>query len=406
MLNEEEIDKPKKRWWKFEIKSLQPVEQPKNFWYLQKEDIFPCGAMFLMTLFVFAMSIIFNDIYAPLCYWDGPNYLYAAKSLYNVPVDNPWGKYLSYPQYYLACHLPGYPLAIRAISIFFFNIIPFGYAVSIFIIPVLLVYMFRRVLVLFDCVEDTEWTAMLFSVIPLRFIIYHSVGASEPFFMLMASLAIIFFKLNETKKMCLCVSACLMTRVEGLIVWGTIGLCCLLVFDIKRAFCTGLCLITFGLIILFHRGKFGYWNAYLKYNQGNQKMINKMLFQELIRTSKYSWNDMMYESDLYLSIPFLISILCCYSRCIPYAIHGTAYFIFISFINHLDVMRYSLPGIAPAILIGLDPFFSSKSFKATAKISLPILVALGVFYATCQIGSNRAPYFFYKEIIDSPTYYY
>jgi hypothetical protein len=396
----------KKKWWEFEIESLKTVEQPKDFWMVKIEDAVPCFLMFLISAFIWIVTILSSDFFAPMSYWDGPNYLYASMTLYNVPENNPWTVYLSFPQYYLACHLPGYPLAIRLISTFFWNFSLAGYSVAIFLIPVLFVYVFRRLLVLYNCVRCPEWTATLISILPIRFMIYHSVGASEPLFMLFTALSLIFFKLGKTPLMCLCVSACLITRVEGLIVWGTLGLCCLLNFDIKKAFCVGLCLISSGALILFHYLKFGYWDAYLKFNQGNQNILLKIPFDELITHSRSWGNDVMYVSVIYLFIPFVVSVLCCYTSCVPYAIQGTAYIIFVSLLFHLDLMRYSIPGIAPALLIGLDPLFSSKAFRSTAIVSLMIIIIIGVSYSALQIASNRAPYFFFEEIIKSKIHYF
>ena len=134
-------------------------------------------------------------------------------------------------------------------------------------------------------------------------------------------------------------------------------------------------------------------------------MITNYFFEEFVAFSKFD-SEYDLELYLYLFLPFLVGILCCYTKCIPYAIHGTAYLLFVSIIHHNDIMRYSLPALAPAILIGLDPLFSSHAFKATAKVSLPIILVLGVVYATNQINDNKASLFFFKKVLNTKMRYY
>jgi len=47
-------------------------------------------------------------------FWDGPNYLTIARTLYDVKPDNPLLAYVHEPRYFLV-HLPMYPLAVRAL---------------------------------------------------------------------------------------------------------------------------------------------------------------------------------------------------------------------------------------------------------------------------------------------------
>ena len=402
---QEEKKKEKFKWPPFDIKILKPVKMPERFWHFQEEDLYPISLCVFISFLIWVSCAIFVSLIAPLSYWDGPNYLYAAITLYNIPEKNPWTQYLSYPQSYFACHLPGYPLVIRLISLIFFNLIPIGYSASIVFIPCAFLFVFRRVLILYDCVKYPTLSATLSAILPLRFVIYHSTGASEPLFLLYTALGMIFFKTDNVFLLCLSICGCCITRVEGLIVWGTFGLCYLLRFDIKRAFCVGLCLLSFGFIILFHYFKFGEYDAYIKFNQGQQRIIASRIFDELRYSARWGWSPVQFESVLTLYIPFLTAILMCYTNHLPYAILGTAYFIFVSFLNHLDIYRYSIPGFLPTLIIGLDPFFSSKQFRTASPIILTFLIIFAVYHATNQIANNGAPEFFMTDVISERTRY-
>ena len=412
--NEEETKKTffnfkfkfKFKWPPWDLEILKPVKPPKSFWHLNSEDLRPIGLMLFSIVAIWVFCAIFSTPTAPMDYWDGPNYLYAAITLYNIPKNNPWTIYFSYPQSYFACHLPGYPILIRIISTFVFNCFQFGYIITIILVPLLFVYVFRRLLIIYKCVKDPTWSATLLAIFPIRFVIYHSTGASEPLFMLLIALGMIFFKIEKPLQLCLCICGCCITRVEGIIVWGTFGLCYLLRFDIKKAFYVGCCLISFGLLILFHYIKFGEYDAYLKFNQGQQRIISRRFFDEMRFSPKWGWSPLQFESIIPLYIPFFFGIFLCYTNHLPYAILGTAYFIFISILNHLDIYRYALPGFLPTLIIGFDSLFSSKQFRIMSPIIISLILSFEVFYATNQINCNRAPDFFMADVYKEPTHYF
>ncbi len=47
-----------------------------------------------------------GDASIPVRYWDGPNYLYVAKTLYDIPPDHPLLAYENPPAYIYVCPLP------------------------------------------------------------------------------------------------------------------------------------------------------------------------------------------------------------------------------------------------------------------------------------------------------------
>ena len=69
------------------------------------------GGSFLVYLpFLGRMETVYR-------FWDGPNYLTVARTLYAVRPDNPLLRYVQTPTYFLT-HLPLYPLLVRAFSFF------------------------------------------------------------------------------------------------------------------------------------------------------------------------------------------------------------------------------------------------------------------------------------------------
>jgi hypothetical protein len=106
-----------------------------------------------------------------------------------------------------------------------FNNFLLGTHVAILAISLLLAYAFRRVLSIYDAVRYPARAAAALSLLPLRLVPYHTAAASEPLFLLFVCLAFIFFRTNSMFFLFISLAGACITRVEGLALWGTIGLC-------------------------------------------------------------------------------------------------------------------------------------------------------------------------------------
>ena len=71
----------------------------------------------LLAVSVSSLAFLFftGDWQHLVRYWDGPNYLYVAKTLYNIPANHPFTPYKTTAAYF-ACHLPLYPMLIKTFS--------------------------------------------------------------------------------------------------------------------------------------------------------------------------------------------------------------------------------------------------------------------------------------------------
>ena len=122
--------------------------------------------LILITL-IAALALYFpfrNNISVLTRYWDGPNYMYVAKTLYSIPENNPLSFY-GIPPSYFSCHLPFYPLLIRFMS--FFS----GYEIGMLLVSIIssiylsvIFYLFVKELKL---VEQPFWAAILLLFLPL-----------------------------------------------------------------------------------------------------------------------------------------------------------------------------------------------------------------------------------------------
>ncbi|OHS98614.1 hypothetical protein TRFO_34986 [Tritrichomonas foetus] len=411
LLNHQNSDGEKEKPPKFFEKifpNLAPTQTlPQNFWKLDRHDLINIFLMTAMIVISWISSFSLSNFYSVISYWDGPNYIYASMCLYNVPPDNLWTIYFKYPPSYFACHLPGFPLAIRLASTLFLNNFALGAHAAILIISCLLTYVFRRLLIIYNCSNDPAFVSTLLTIFPLRLSIYHTVGASEPLFLLFVCLAFIFFKTNQMVPLCLSISGACITRIEGLAIFGTIGLCYLFRFDILRAISVSTCILAPASLLLLHHLKFNDYLAYLHFNQGHQGLIKFPPFHEIFGQFKGGASNIVYlNSTLSLYIPFFIGTVLLYFVSVPFAIFSTVYTIYVSLLFHLDIFRYAIPGYVFALFVGFDPIISSPAFKRAMIYFVPFFVPFLLYHTSNQIRSNAAPSWFTQQVLNSKVSYF
>lgn len=401
LLQTESEDKsnPPKCWKKY-LPGLDALETvPKNLWKPDWDDFEICKYVILSNMFICVLSLASGSLFGPLAYWDGPMYVYVARTLYNIPYSGPDSHLFKRPPHYFACHLPGYPLLIRILSMICFKQYWLGELLSIFVGAILVTYVFRRLLIVYDCVQDPVFTTKISLIIPLRFCLYKGVGASEPLYISYCYLALIFFKTDQLILMLLSIWGACITRIEGLSIVGTIGLCYLLKLDIFRAAFTGLGFLATTGIAYLHHVKFGNYKAYIDYNSGVQELI-KYPFHHLFDIFQLEQQPFKSHLLMYLFVPFLAGTLLLFTISVPFGIFSTVYIIYYSSLEHQDLARYCLPGFLLAILIGFDSIIGSAIFKTRLEIMrIPVFFIAALYFVT-NLGSNRAEDKFFMKICD------
>lgn len=380
--------------------SLYPLEEiPKDLWSLDLHDKQNFACLLITIILVWFASLSSGEIGSFMGYWDGPNYVYAAKSLYNIPSDYPWKREFGYQPSYFACHLPGFPLIISFFATITFNNYWIGDMLAIITCSLLCSYAFRRLLIVYNAVSKPHWTALLFTWLPLRFIVYKSVGASEPLYSFYVYMSLICFKINNKILMLFSLWGACITRIEGLSIVGTIGLSYLLRLDIIGAIITSFGFLATASMFYLHHIKFGDWKSYFKFNQGRQKLLHFPFFSLVYDSNSVNKIPRVFKVfDLFL--PMLTGTLIIYTISIPIAIFCTVYILYVSSLNHMDTFRYALPAYTLTLLIGFDMIWSSKKFKQAAPFLSIIYSVFAVFYVVGQVVTNRCDRDFLKDIMN------
>ncbi|OHT02604.1 hypothetical protein TRFO_07016 [Tritrichomonas foetus] len=392
MLNNEEVCE------KSIYDSLTPSKTyTHHLWKIDKIDQFSFSIYLIMLLISWIFTFLNGDFISPLAYWDGPNYVYVAKTLYNIPENNPWKREFNYPAYYFACHLPGFPIIIKLFAFLTFNCYWLGDIIAIIFCSFLSLYVFRRLLIVYDCVNDPKWTCLIFLCIPLRNCLYRLVGASEPLFISLCYLALIFYKIDKKLFMLLSLIGACFTRIEGLAIVGTIGLCYLLRLDFIGAIITSLSFSVHIFLLYLHQIKFGTYKAYFIFNQG---LIKFKPFYALIENSKNFQSIQYLFPILHLHVLMIFGCLVLFATSIPLAIFSTVYLIYNSMLFHIDVYRYALPGYILCILVGFDAIWSHPTFKKYFYIPLFFYLLSSIGYFIGQICTNRSSAEFLYDVMN------
>lgn len=135
----------------------------------------------------------FNTIYRN---FDGLEYVIIAKSFYNSQALATLPQ--SLPANYFASHFPGYSILINFFAPFLGNLKSMLF-VSL-ISTILAAWVFYFLVKNFKLSSQPLFLSLLFLVLPARWAIVHSVGSSEPTFILFIVAAIYFFmKFEESK---------------------------------------------------------------------------------------------------------------------------------------------------------------------------------------------------------------
>ena len=189
--------------------------------------------------------------------------------------------------------------------------------------------------------------------------------------------------------------ACL-TRIEGLALVGTIGLCYLMKFDIFGAFVTSLSFLVHVFLLYLHQIKFGTYKAYFLFNQN---LIQLIPFKYLIVKTKSDFCDLYAKFLLHLVM--FGGILILFRISLPLAIFSGVYLIYTSMLNHHDIYRYILPGYILALLIGYDQILSNSQIKKNSIVLFFFVLITTCSYSISHLLTNISGPDFLKEVMNS-----
>jgi hypothetical protein len=307
-------------------------------------------------------------------HFDGPFYMAVAKTLYASSGDFRFLPEELGPPSYLATHLPLYPLLIRALTLLTWGRYPEAMLLATLVSSIAAAVLFLRLMEEWHLVRSPLFTAVLFGVFPPRFLVYHTVGASEPLFLALVFAA--FLALGRGRRLAVLgfVLLAALTRIVGLLLIPVFACSFLLRGDKKGA--ALMPLASFGLLALFlvYRERYGDFFAYFTWNQAHEHLLSAIPFAKF-RGNAGVGDFQRAEYGLWTYALYGLGTLLLWPRRELF-LYAASFFTFTCFVAHLDVARYMIP-IAPfALLVAWDPILSRRE----ARLFLPFLVVLDAIY--------------------------
>ena len=351
----------------------------------------------IISLVFLLVSIIFYGYYCffvptkfyPIFHnWDGPSYVVIAKSFYNVEIISQINNQGVKPIFF-AAHFPLYPVFIRLFSFM-------GYSQSMVFVSQLFSLLFI-IAFYFLGLQLKLKNPLILSIVaifltPRWFIVSH-VGSSEPLFLFLLTLCLIFISKKNYWLAAIFAFLAQLTRAQSILIFVGIGFYVLYELFTKKQKLGDLVktyfpfvLIPLGLILVFliYLVQFGNFFAFFT----AMSEFKHLQFPPFAVFSHFNpivsgWKEIyIYEYFIYL-IAFIHLISKPKMRI--YGFIFLAFYIPILFLIHEDISRYSLP-LLPFVFIIFDKFFTSKKTLITLAILLPAIFAFSINYTLLNLS--------------------
>lgn len=342
-----------------------------NVYLSSRSGYFILALLTVITSLIFYLPFLLdgkmNIVYG---YWDGPNYAFLAKSLYNVAPDHPLSPYTK-PEYF-AAHLPLYPLSIRLFAFM-------GHNNAMLFCSVL--YTVLATLTLFQLLRETRvvkspfWSALISLFLPARYLIYHNVGATEAPFIFFTCASMLAYLRGHYALAFALGGLSGITRITGILIGGAYFFA--LLWERKWKYIPLLGLVGLPLLLTFTYYHFHYGNffAYFGVNLSESNSLIKARPFSLFRV--YSHNGDSHSAEFYLAMyaVYGAGVAALWHKQKVFFFYAAVTYIFSIFIFHQDLARYFIP-IAPfALVVAYDDILSKPA----------VMLAAVPFAALCYI---------------------
>lgn len=336
----------------------------------------------------------FNTIYRN---FDGIEYITIAKTFYDPQKISQIP--LSLPTSYYASHFPGYAIIINFFA-------PLGYLKSMLFVSllstVLAGWAFYFLTRDFKLSSHPLFLSFIFLILPARWLVVHSVGSSEPTFILFIILALYFImKFNQSNQFKDIFIAAIfglfaqITRPPGILLFIALSLWVFWkitkqkqIAEISNTFLKHLPLlfIPLGLIGIFYLYSISYGDFWAYFHSGDNIHLTFPPFG-VFNKAQFWVGDIWLEDIIYIFLlGFFGGVLLWKQKLYPMAFFVLTYLVAATLVAHRDISRYLLP-IFPFILIAFEKVLTSREFK----IILPIILLAIYLYAQNFILENTAP---------------
>jgi hypothetical protein len=339
------------------------------------------GSLLVYAPFLGRMS----DVYR---FWDAPNYLTIARTLYDVRPDNPLLAYVHTPTYFLR-HFPVYPLLVRALAIF-------GYEPALLLVSLLATciatLLFYRLCRDVWKVASPGFLTLVFLFLPPRWLLYRSTGSTEAVYIALTLAAIFLFERSHVARASVAGALATLTRISGLMLAPAFGMVLLLRRERLRRF-AWLFLIPAALAGYFWFCSTRTGNFLEYFSQHGDKMSAFVPFgflPELFRKGLY------HQAEFHILLALAYAVGTSRLRPFPVIFWYCAFELALHlFISTEDWSRYFLAMAPFALVVGFREVIDTKAFRW---IFVPY-VAVALVYCWNVIPLNGCRPDIYAELL-------
>ncbi len=317
------------------------------------------------------MSVVYR-------FWDGPNYLTVAKTLYAVSPGNPLLAYVYTPAYFLT-HLPLYPLCVRALAWVG------GYEAALLLVSMLAsvaaVLLFYRLARDVWKLPSPEFLALVFLFLPPRWLLYRSTGATEALSIALTLASVWFFEKARWGRASLFGGLAALTRISGLMLAPAYAVA--LARERRWRAWPWLLLIPAALFgyFLFCAMRFGDFFAYLKPHG-----------EKVAALRPFGFLPTLFEKGLYHQVEFHILLFLVYAvgtfrlrtRFPVLFWYGVFELALLVLVSTEDWSRYFLAMAPFSLIVGFHDLIDTRAFRWM----FPLFAGLAVYYAWGTIPLN------------------
>jgi len=280
--------------------------------------------------------------------------------------------------------LPGFRFVTNMFYYAFLKKLVLSESCLVLVCSSLSVYLFKRLIVVFNATKNPKFSSLLFCFIPIRAVLFRSVPSYDTFFINCIFLVMIFEKTGHNHlTLAMCIIASLI-RFEGILMALSI-----LLFSLIR--------MNFGDVLLYIVYLIGYiiaimvkipnWKTYV-IPFGHDGSFGFSLFVHFRRIKNTISNLRAIHSLLEHYLILFIGIVNLFSISFQLFTISILWFCFVLLIDSLDPFRYSLI-ISILSIIGYDSLMQQKYCRIVVLIISPILIILSIYYSQGQIMSNQ-----------------
>jgi len=302
-------------------------------------------------------------VYAPFAgrmtevyrFWDGPDYLTVARTLYDVRPDNPLLAYVHTTTYFLV-HLPVYPLLVRAFS--FVGYLPALLLVSVLATCVATILFYRLCRDVWNLASPAFLT-LVFLFLPPRWLLYRSTGSTEAVYIALTLAAIFFFEQSRVGRASVAGMFATLTRIPGLMIAPAFAVVLLLRRRWRELLWLALLPAALAGYFLFCASRTGNFLEYFSQHRDKISVVWPFAFlPELFRKGLY------HQAEFHILLALVYAVGTSRLRAFPtifwYCVFELGLHLFIA---TEDWSRYFLAMAPFALVVGFRDVIDTRAFR-------------------------------------------